>query len=130
MPHARNNQERLYDLTERTTRFAEAIIRFARKVPKNVVTLPLIRQLVRSGTSIGANNREADDAVSRRDFRNKIGICKKEAAETEYWLDMIAVAEPVMKEEARGLWQEAHELHLIFGKSFSTASKEQPDQRS
>ncbi len=130
MPHARNNQERLYDLTERTTRFAKAIIRFARKVPKNVVTLPLIRQLVRSGTSIGANNREADDAVSRRDFRNKIGICKKEAAETEYWLGMIAVAEPVMKEEARGLWQEAHELHLIFGKSFSTASKEQPDQRS
>ena len=79
MPRARTNGERPYDLAERTAKFAEAIIRFAKKAPRNVVTLPLIRQLVRCGTSVGANYREADDAVSRRDFRNKVGICKKEA---------------------------------------------------
>jgi len=114
-------------LADRTAKFAEAIIRFARKAPRNVVTLPLIRQLVRCGTSVGANYREANDAVSRRDFRNKVGICRKEANETEYWLQMIAVAEPIMKEKARALWQEAHELHLIFGKSFSTAGKKKAD---
>ena len=127
MPRARINGKRPYDLTDRTAKFAEAIIRFAKKVPKNAVTLPLIRQIVKAGTSVGANYREANDAVSRRDFRNKVGICKKEAGETEYWLQMIAVAEPVMKKEARLLWQEAHELHLIFGKSFSTAGKERPE---
>ncbi len=127
MPRARTNGKRPYDLAERTAKFAEAIIRFAKKAPRNVVTLPLIRQLVRCGTSVGANYREADDAVSRRDFRNKVGICKKEANETEYWLQMIAVAEPIMKEKARALWQEAHELHLIFGKSFSTAGKRKAD---
>jgi len=127
MPRARTKGKRPYDLTDRTAKFAEAIIRFAKKVPKNAVTLPLIRQIVKAGTSVGANYREANDAVSRRDFRNKVGICKKEAGETEYWLQMIAVAEPVMKKEARVLWQEAHELHLIFGKSFSTAGKERSE---
>ena len=57
---------------------------------------------------------EANDAVSRKDFRNKIGICKKEAAEVKHWLRMIAVAEPDSKHAARELWQEAKELHLIL----------------
>jgi len=116
---------RTYDLAERTARFGEAVIRFARKIPKDTANLPLIRQIVRSGTSVGANTCEANDAVSRKEFRNKIGICKKEASETKYWLRMIAVAEPKLKEEARGLWKEAHELHLIFGKSFQTAGKKE-----
>ena len=90
------------------------MIAFAKKIPRNPVTLPLISQLVRSGTSVGANYCEADDAVSKKEFRNKIGTCKKEARETKYWLRMIGGAEPDMKEEARVLWQEAKELHLIF----------------
>ena len=103
-----------FDLEERTARFGEAVIAFAKKIPRNPVTLPLISQLVRSGTSVGSNYCEADDAVSKKDFRNKIGTCKKEARETKYWLRMIGGAEPDMKEEARVLWQEAKELHLIF----------------
>jgi four helix bundle protein len=103
-----------FDLEERTTRFGEGVITFAKKIPRNPVTLSLISQLVRSGTSVGANYCEADDAVSKKDFRNKIGTCKKEARETKYWLRMIAGAEPDMKEEGRVLWQEAKELHLIF----------------
>jgi four helix bundle protein len=103
-----------FDLEERTARFGEGVITFAKKIPRNPVTLSLISQLVRSGTSVGANYCEADDAVSKKDFRNKIGTCKKEARETKYWLRMIGGAEPDMKNEARVLWQEAKELHLIF----------------
>ena len=103
-----------FDLEERTARFGETVIAFAKKIPRNPVTLSLISQLVRSGTSVGANYCEADDAVSKKEFRNKIGTCKKEARETKYWLRMIGGAEPDMKNEARVLWQEAKELHLIF----------------
>ncbi|HEV3338907.1 MAG TPA: four helix bundle protein [Pirellulales bacterium] len=103
-----------FDLEERTARFGEAIIGFAKNVPHNVVTIPLISQLVRAGTSVGANYCEADDAVSKKEFRNKIGTCKKEARESKYWLRMIASAEPKTKADARPLWTEAKELHLIF----------------
>jgi len=105
-----------YDLEERTALFGEAIIAFAKRIPQNVVTLPLIRQLVRCGTSVGANYCEADDSVSKKEFRKNIGTCKKEARETKFQLRMIAAAEPSMKQSARPLWQEAKELHLIFAK--------------
>ncbi len=107
-------EKKPYDLEERTARFGEAIIAFAKSVPQNVVTLPLIGQLVRASTSVGANYCEADDAVSKKDFRHRISICKKEARESKYWLRMIAAAEDNTKQEARIHWQEAKELHLIF----------------
>ena len=103
-----------YDLEERTTKFAEEIIKFAKKIPKNSVTERIIPQLVGAGTSIGANYCEADDAESGKDFKHKIGICKKEARETKYWLRISATTVPELKDEARVLWQEAKELHLIF----------------
>jgi len=90
------------------------------------VTVPLITQLVKAGTSVGANYQEADNAVSKRDFRNRIGICRKESAETKYWLRMIVVAEPSLKEAARPPWQEAKELNLIFAQSFRTAAEGRP----
>jgi four helix bundle protein len=103
-----------FDLEERTAQFGEAVIHFARAIAKNPVTTPLISQLVRVGTSVGANYCKADDAVSKKDFKNKIGTCRKEARETKLWLRMIVAAEPELKTEARKLWQEAKELHLIF----------------
>jgi four helix bundle protein len=106
--------EKTYDLEDRTARFGEAIIAFARKVPREPATEPLIGQLVRSGTSVGANYCEADDAVSRKEFRYRISVCKREARESKHWLRMMAAAVPSMKEEARTLWCEAKELHLIF----------------
>jgi four helix bundle protein len=120
-------QNRQYDLAERTTRFAESIVIFARKLPRTPVTMSIISQLVRAATSVGANNREADDSVSRKDFRNKIGYCRKEANETKYWLQMIAAAVPEMKEDARQLWREADELHKIFRACFRTASTQRPE---
>lgn len=111
----RKKKDRRYDLEERTARFGEMIIEFAKKVPKNVVTIPLIGQLVKAGTSVGANYCEADDAESKKDFMHKIGICKKESRESKHWLRMIAKAVPSLKEEASILWREAQELNLIFG---------------
>jgi len=117
----KNDQK--YDLEERTAKFGEEIIKFANKVSKNVITLPLVSQLVKAGTSVGANYCEADDAESRKDFQHKIGICKKEARETKHWLRMIVVAAPELKEEARKHWKEAQELNLIFNAIVKSTSK-------
>lgn len=103
-----------YDLEERTAKFGEDIIKFCRKVPRGPITDPLITQLIKCGTSAGANYCEADDAESKVDFRHKIGICKKETREAKHFLRMIVVANPELKDEARILWQEAKELNLIF----------------
>lgn len=108
----------VFDLHERTACFGELIISFAKSLPHDRVLAPLIPQLVRSGTSVGANYCEADDAVSKKEFFHKIGTCKKESRETKYWLRMIVAAEPDCKDNARKLWQEAKELHLIFAAIF------------
>jgi four helix bundle protein len=103
-----------YDLEERTAEFGKNIIDLAKLIPQNPITKPLINQLVRSGTSIGANYCEADGAESKKDFKHKLGICKKEAKETKHWLRMIVVAYPKLTVESRKLWREAQELTLIF----------------
>ncbi|MCL5666359.1 MAG: four helix bundle protein [Patescibacteria group bacterium] len=103
-----------YDLEERTAVFGERVMDFAKLITQNPITVPLITQFVKSGTSIGANYCEADSAESRKDFGHKIGICKKESKETRYWLRMIAKAEPTLQQQARLLWKEANELLLIF----------------
>ena len=107
-------KDKKYDLEERTAKFGENIIRFCNKIPKTSITISLITQLIRSGTSVGANYCEADDAESKSDFRHKIGICKKETRESKHFIRMIVIAVPEMKEDARILWQEAKELNLIF----------------
>jgi four helix bundle protein len=81
---------------------------------------------VRSATSIGANYCEADDAISRKEFRQKIGTCKKEARETKHWLRMIAAAEPDRADASRTLWKESRELHLIFASIFRKLSTTKP----
>lgn len=114
LPTGQAGVKKPYDLEERTAVFGEDIINFVKILPDNNVNRPLINQVVRSGTSIGANYMEADGAESKKDFQHKISICKKEAKETMHWLRMIAAANPDKKEECRKLWQEAHELVLIF----------------
>ena len=110
----RGSPARQYDLEERTARFGEAVIGFAKRIPQNPVTEPLIGQLVRAGTSVGSNYCEADDAGSKKEFRYRISLCKREAREAKYWLRMIAAAAAEVKDEARSHWREAKELHLIF----------------
>ncbi|HYY14348.1 MAG TPA: four helix bundle protein [Chthoniobacterales bacterium] len=108
--------ERVYDLEERTARFGEAIIDFAKTIPQNPITNRIISQLVGAGTSVGANYVEADDAVSKREFLKSIGTCRKEARETKHFLRMAVRAVPQFKPQAGALWLEARELHLIFSK--------------
>jgi four helix bundle protein len=111
-------QDKPYDLEERTALFGEAVIDFAKRVRVNPVTRRLIDQLIGAGTSVGANYGEADDAVSKKDFRHKISICKREAREAKFFLRMLARAVPDLQDEAGALWQEAKELHLIFAKIY------------
>jgi four helix bundle protein len=122
-----NPTGRKYDLEERTARFGEAIIGFAKKVPVTPVTRSLIDQLVRAGTSVGANYCEADDAESKKAFRNNICTCRKESRESKHWLRMIAAAVDAeeLKAEARVHWSEAKELHLIFASIVRSCDKKQ-----
>jgi four helix bundle protein len=115
-------KNRIYDLEERTARFGEAVIDFAKTIPQDAVTNRLITQLVGAATSVGANYVEADDAVSKKEFLKNIGTCRKEARETKHFLRMIVRAVPGVKPEARKLWSEARELHLIFSKIWRSKS--------
>ena len=110
-----------YDLEERTAKFGEGVISFCRGIKYDPVTTPLINQLVRSATSIGANYMEANGASSKKDFGNKIYFCKKEAQETKHWLRMIGVCiSEDKKERLQSLWKECQELTLIFQKNGSS----------
>ena len=116
------NKTQTYNLEARTALFGENVIRFCQKTSKNLITSPLIDQLIRAATSVGANYCEADDAESKKDFRHKIGICKKESRESKHFLRMLAVAVPEAKDEIRILWQEAKELNLIFNTIYRKVS--------
>ena len=114
-----NESRNKYDLEERTAKFGEEVIIFCKSLQQDAITKPIISQLVRSSTSIGANYMEANGASSKLDFRNKIYICKKEAQETKHWLRMLAQAVHERRDEIKGLWKESQELTLIFGKIVS-----------
>jgi four helix bundle protein len=103
-----------FDLEERTALFGEAVIRFLKKVPRGPNNDRLIDQMTGCSTSVGANYCEANEGLSKKDFRNIIGRCRKEARESKFFLRMIAASEPTLTDEARALYREAKELHLIF----------------
>src|SRR3989344_3304487 len=90
-----------YDLEERTAVFGEDVIELAKKIKYTEINKPLINQIVKSGTSTGANYMEANQASSKKDFRNKICICRKESNETKHWLRMISKANPELKDECQ-----------------------------
>ncbi len=113
-PIADGSERHAFDLEERTAKFGEAIIRFVKKVPRAPENDRLISQLIGCGTSIGANYCEANEGVSKKDFKNIIGRCVKEAKETKFFLRMIATSEPKLANEARTIYREVKELHLIF----------------
>jgi len=108
------NSNNKFDLEERTAKFGENIILFCKSLKYSYINEPLVKQLIRSSTSIGANYMEANGSDSRKDFKNKLSICKKEAKETTHWLRMLSIAYPEYKDKLRLYWQEAHELSLIF----------------
>lgn len=108
------NNKTKFDLEERTAKFGQNILLFCKSVYLNTFNESLIKQLIRSSTSIGANYMEANGSDSRRDFKNKISTCKKESKETTHWLRMLSVVLPDKKEQLRDLWKEAQQFVLIF----------------
>src|SRR5205085_12579587 len=104
MNDALEASEQVFDLEERSARYGEACILLAKRIPVNPVNTPLISQLVRSSTSIGANYCEANDAQTRKEFRHKISTSRKESRESKHWLRMIATDEPSLRPAARRLW--------------------------
>ncbi|TSC93468.1 MAG: S23 ribosomal protein [Candidatus Berkelbacteria bacterium Licking1014_7] len=105
-----------YNLEERTAKFGEEVIVFCRALKQTIISVPIISQLIRSSTSVGANYMEANAASSKKDFRTKIFICKKEIQESKHWLRMLAKCEPDKKDKITQLWKEAQELTMIFQK--------------
>jgi four helix bundle protein len=109
-----------YDLEKRTRNFSKEIIKFLIHIRKTRLNDNIISQLIRSATSVGANYCEANGASSKKDFNNKIFICRKEIQETKYWIELLAEASPEEKEKLKIIWKEAHELTLIFNKISKT----------
>jgi len=126
MSELKNND----DLEERTAKFGEDVIEFCKEIKQDVITKPIINQLIRSSTSIGANYMEANGSSSKKDFRNKIYISKKEAQETKHWLRMMSKCVPERKEKIDKLWKECQELTLIFGKIVSSLKNSELIQNS
>ena len=103
-----------YDLEDRTLEFAKKIIHLIRELPRNTANLNLGNQVIRSGTSMGANYREANETETKKDFCFRIRICRKEGKETIYWLNLIEEANPELKNKIAPLLQETTELVKIF----------------
>ena len=103
-----------YDLEERTAKFGENVIIFAKKIPNTIITKRIIPQLIASSTSVGANYCEADCSESNKDFIHKMSIANKEAKESKHFLRMISCACEECLIDGRKLWTEANELNLIF----------------
>ena len=108
------DNNRKYDLEERTLEFAKEIIRLCKKLPKDVINLKLIDQLIRSSGSVGANYIEAGESLSKKDFAYRIRITRKECKETTYWLQLIKEANMNFEEEIYSCIQESRELRNIF----------------
>lgn len=120
-----NEPKNRYDLEERTAKFGEDVIKLCKNIKITIYTEPVIKQIIRSATSVGANYMEANGASSKKDFCNKIYICKKESQETKHWFRMLSAAIDNQSEESNRLFDEAQQLSMIFHKiAISTRSKE------
>lgn len=123
-----SNKEFAQQLEKRTKQFAIRIIKLSSQLPSSPEGNVIRYQLVKSGTSIGANYREANRAVSRADFRNKISICEKEASETQYWLEVVMEAGLLPTQRVQADYDECSELVAIFT-SIGRSSKKVPSSK-
>jgi four helix bundle protein len=103
-----------YDLEERTLKYSKDIITFVNNCPRTIANNEIIRQLVRSSGSVGANYIEAQEALSKKDFSMRVKICRKEAKESKYWLNLIEVKESTTEKKKQLLVDESTELLKIF----------------
>jgi four helix bundle protein len=112
--HKFQTMNKKYDLEERTLKFAQDCIDLAKLILKNSINIELISQFIRASGSIGANYREANDSVTKKDFYHRINISRREAKETKYWLELILHSNPNLHTEVTTLIDEAYQLTKIF----------------
>ena len=103
-----------YDLEDRTLEYGKRIIKLCKALNKDLINRNLANQLIRSGTSMGANYREANETETKKDFQFRIRICRKEGKETMYWLKLIMEANPEISKRLEDLLKETNELVKIF----------------
>jgi four helix bundle protein len=115
LPNGKTKMGKTYDLEDRTEAFAKAMVALCGRLPRNIVNLELISQAVRSAGSVGANYIEANEALSKKDFVNRVKISRKEAKECRYWLRLILSSNANFEKEISALIQESTELMNIFG---------------
>jgi len=113
MSEVKNSKQ--YDLEERTLRFAKEVIGFVNILPKTIASIEIMKQIIRSSGSVGANYIEANEALSKKDFTMRVKICRKEAKESKYWLRLIEVGGEDTEKRRQSLISEATELMKIFG---------------
>ncbi len=114
MTNIQNNKPK-YDLEERTFQFAKAVRLLVKTLARTISNIEDSKQLVKASGSIGANYREANESLSKKDFLMRIKISRKEAKESAYWLRLIYETNSLKNaHDAQGLMQEANELKKIF----------------
>ena len=113
MTEVKNSKQ--YDLEERTLRFAKEVIEFVNILPKTMANIEIMKQVIRSSGSVGANYIEANEALSKKDFAMRVKICRKEAKESRYWLRLIEIRREDAEKRRQSLISEATELMKIFG---------------
>ena len=106
--------KKTYNLEERTLQFSKKCIDVCKLIIKDVINIELVRQLVRASGSVGANYREANDSITRKDFYHRIGICRREAKESKYWLELLLHSNPKIIDTITPLSDEALQLAKIF----------------
>ncbi|MFH1900792.1 MAG: four helix bundle protein [Candidatus Omnitrophota bacterium] len=107
-------QNKTYDLEERTLEFAKGIIRLCKQLPKDVINTRLIGQLINASGSVGANYREANEALGKKDFTYRMKVTRKECKESSYWLELLKEANQQFKGEIDYFAKESQELRNIF----------------
>jgi four helix bundle protein len=118
-----DNKEFAKQLEQRTKRFAVRILKLSAKLPNTIEAKVIRNQLSKSGTSVGANYREANRARSKADFISRVGICESEASETIFWLEITQEFDWIDKNELLEILDESNELLAIFssiGKTLKT----------
>ena len=118
----KRTQKQNFDLEERTLRFTKNCINICKLMPLNTINGVIIKQLLRAASSVGANYREANDSITKKEFYHRIGTCRKEAKESKYWLELLEHANNKYSAEASSLIDEAFQLVRIFA-SISSHSK-------
>ena len=127
MPKVKSNKEFAKELEERTREFAVRIISLSRTLPNTPEEMVVRNQITKSGTSIGANYREANRARSKADFKNRIKICESETSETQYWLEIIVKLKWLSWAKVKWEYEECGELLGIFtSASNNVNSKDEP----